>query len=443
METYEQMKDSGYPWMGKIPSHWRDINPKALFTQRKERAREGERQLTASQQYGVLYQDEYMALTGSRVVVVQKDFDILKHVEAGDFVISMRSFQGGLEYSPVSGSISSAYVMLIPNKELVYPPFFKWLLKSSAYIHALQSTTDLVRDGQAMRYSNFAKVRLLVAPIDEQKRMAQFLDSRVAQIDAVLNEARASIEKYKKWKESVIFEKITKGLDPNVTLKESLSPWIGSIPAHWKKLPLKRVVLSRDGGAWGGEPLSDDIDRICMRVADFNFEYGRFRRSNEDEYTKRSYSNSQVEKLTLRQGDILVEKSGGGDKTPVGRAVLFDIDVQALFANFMDRLSIDTNVILPEFFEYFWQAMYYLAITTIYIKQTTGIQNLNISALLEKEIIVFPDIEEQKQIIHFLDDFSENVRSLIDEKTRLISDLEKYKKSIIYEVVTGKRKVEV
>ena len=132
MKKYDRMKDSGYPWMGEIPSHWRDINPKALFTQRKERAKEGERQLTASQQYGVLYQDEYMSLTGSRVVIVQKDFDILKHVEAGDFVISMRSFQGGIEYSPVSGSISSAYVMLIPNKELVYPPFYRWLLKSSA-----------------------------------------------------------------------------------------------------------------------------------------------------------------------------------------------------------------------------------------------------------------------------------------------------------------------
>ena len=70
MKKYDRMKDSGYPWMGEIPSHWRDINPKALFTQRKERAKEGERQLTASQQYGVLYQDEYMSLSGSRIIDV-------------------------------------------------------------------------------------------------------------------------------------------------------------------------------------------------------------------------------------------------------------------------------------------------------------------------------------------------------------------------------------
>ena len=164
-----KMKDSGIEWIGEIPEGWRTINPKALFTQRKDKAQKGERQLTSSQQYGILYQDDYMELTGSKVVTVEKDFDILKHVEAGDFVISMRSFQGGLEYSTKSGAISSAYIMLVPNLELVYPRFYRWLLKSSVYIDALQRTTNMVRDGQAMRYSNFAQVRLFTLPLDEQK----------------------------------------------------------------------------------------------------------------------------------------------------------------------------------------------------------------------------------------------------------------------------------
>lgn len=114
MQKMRKMKNSGIEWIGEIPEGWETINPKALFIQRKDRASKGERQLTSSQQYGILYQDEYMELTGSKVVTVEKDFDILKHVEAGDFVISMRSFQGGLEYSTKSGAISSAYVMLVP-----------------------------------------------------------------------------------------------------------------------------------------------------------------------------------------------------------------------------------------------------------------------------------------------------------------------------------------
>ena len=106
-----KMKDSRVAWLGEIPENWKVVPPKALFRLRKEKAAPGARQLTASQQHGIIYQDDYMALTGSRVVTVEKDFSILKRVEKGDFVISMRSFQGGLEYSENAGSISSAYAL--------------------------------------------------------------------------------------------------------------------------------------------------------------------------------------------------------------------------------------------------------------------------------------------------------------------------------------------
>lgn len=122
------MKASGIAWCPSIPITWNAYSPKALFSLRNQRASEGERQLTASQEYGIIYQDEFMEMTGNKVVTVEKDFSILKHVEPNDFVISMRSFQGGLEYSELSGSISSAYVMLIPNMEKVYPPFIDGFL---------------------------------------------------------------------------------------------------------------------------------------------------------------------------------------------------------------------------------------------------------------------------------------------------------------------------
>ena len=204
-----KMKDSGIEWVEEIPIEWESINPKALFSQRKEKAKPGERQLTASQQFGIVYQDEYMEKTGNKIVTVEKDFDILKHVEAGDFVISMRSFQGGLEYSTKGGSISSAYVMLIPNHELVYPRYYRWLLKSSVYINALQSTTNMVRDGQAMRYSNFAKVRLFAVPIDEQKEIADYLDKKCDEIDKLIEQKELLIEELENYKKSLIFEYVT------------------------------------------------------------------------------------------------------------------------------------------------------------------------------------------------------------------------------------------
>lgn len=204
-----EMKDSGVEWVRKIPKEWESINPKALFSQRKDKALPGERQLTASQQYGVVYQDEYMELTGSKVVTVEKDFDILKHVEAGDFVISMRSFQGGLEYSTNTGSISSAYVMLIPNLEYVFPRYYRWLLKSSIYINALQSTTNMVRDGQAMRFANFIKVRLFSVPLSEQEEIADYLDAKCAELDKLINQKVLFLNELEKYKKSLIFEYVT------------------------------------------------------------------------------------------------------------------------------------------------------------------------------------------------------------------------------------------
>ena len=209
IRSNRKMKDSGIEWIGEIPEEWEDINPKALFTQRKEKAKNGEKQLTASQQHGIIFQDEYMELTGARIVTVQKDFDILKHVEAGDFVISMRSFQGGLEYSTNTGSISSAYVMLIPNLTLVVPKFFKWLLKSELYINALQSTSNLVRDGQAMRYSNFAQIRLLKIPLAEQSEIADYLDKKCSQIDNLISKKEQLITELETYKKSLIYEYVT------------------------------------------------------------------------------------------------------------------------------------------------------------------------------------------------------------------------------------------
>ena len=204
-----EMKDSETPWCPLIPIHWKYANPKALFTQRLDRAYPGDKQLTASQEYGVIYQDEYMELTGTKIVTVMKDFSILKHVEPNDFVISMRSFQGGLEYSERRGSISSAYVMLIPNNEYVYPPFYRWFFKSSKYINAIQSTSNLVRDGQAMRYANFAQVPLFIIPLDEQKQISEYLDEKVRKIDEILKIKKNQLEILAEYKKSLIYEYVT------------------------------------------------------------------------------------------------------------------------------------------------------------------------------------------------------------------------------------------
>lgn len=204
-----EFKNSGYKWIGDIPSHWKMVYAKQLFSQRKDKAFENDEQLTASQKYGIISQNDFMEIEGRQVMQVIKGEEILKHVGKGDFVISMRSFQGGLEYSEISGKISSAYVMLIPNHDLVYDRYYKWLFKCNRYITALQGTSNLIRDGQALRYSNFTQVYLPVLPIDEQKEIADYLDRVCPKIDEEIAKREELLEKIQEYKKSLIYEIVT------------------------------------------------------------------------------------------------------------------------------------------------------------------------------------------------------------------------------------------
>ena len=207
------LKDSGHSWIDRIPEHWNMEYSKQFFALRKEKAKEGDEQLTASQHYGIISQKRFMEIENRRITVVVTGEDILKHVEKGDFVISMRSFQGGIEYSTVEGKISSAYVMLIPDHKFVYDDYFKWLFKSPSYIKALQGTSDLVRDGQALRYSNFAKVYLPNIPLGEQKEIADYLNKRIPIIDSAIEGIKREMRLLDELKRKIIFDAVTGRID--------------------------------------------------------------------------------------------------------------------------------------------------------------------------------------------------------------------------------------
>lgn len=219
-------------------------------------------------------------------------------------------------------------------------------------------------------------------------------------------------------------------------MKDSGVEWIGEIPEHWCVKPQKRVVLQCSGGAWGDDPMNDEHDCFCMRIADFDFAHGRFKNTLTENLTKRNYENSQIERLSLQHGDLLIEKSGGGEKTPVGRSVVFDKDYKALFANFMDRLRCDKEQVNPWFFGYWWRTLYFKNITVPYIKQTTGLQNLDISELLDKEQVLLPPLPEQTAIVAYLDEKCAAIDSIIAEAKATIEEYKAWKTSVIFEAVT-------
>ena len=424
-----KMKDSGIEWIGVIPEGWRTINPKALFTQRKDKAQKGERQLTSSQQYGILYQDDYMELTGSKVVTVEKDFDILKHVEAGDFVISMRSFQGGLEYSTKSGAISSAYVMLVPNLELVYPRFYRWLLKSSVYIDALQRTTNMVRDGQAMRYSNFAQVRLFTLPLDEQKSRADFLDLECSSIDKILFKTRSSIEEYKKLKQAVITQAVTKGVRGEREMKDSGVGWIGAIPKDWEIKRLKSFCTIVDCKNRTPDVFPDGkytvVRTTCIKDCSFSYE-GSYQ-------TDTTNFKAWTLKGQPHKGDIFFTR-----EAPVGEACLVPN---------ADNLCMGQRVMFfrPEDnsdARYIMYSIYGPLVREYIASKNSGstVGHLKLGQVACIPIFYCPPLE-QKEIADYLDAKCAEIAGLIAKKEQLVKELENYKKSLIYEVVTGKREV--
>ena len=219
-------------------------------------------------------------------------------------------------------------------------------------------------------------------------------------------------------------------------MKESGLEWAKEIPEHWNLSRIKFVIETRKGGAWGDEPKNTNVSCICLRIADFDYNKLKFSIKNENEYTYRGYRARTIKQLELKQGDLLIEKSGGGEKTPVGRVVLFDNSFKALFANFMDKLSVNKDIIVPKFLNYWFSSFYQSRINTLYIKQTIGIQNLDLTSMLAKEKVFYPSVNEQQNIANYLDNKCSEIDSLTADIEKQISLLEDYKKSIITEAVT-------
>jgi len=214
--------------------------------------------------------------------------------------------------------------------------------------------------------------------------------------------------------------------------KDSGVEWIGEIPEHWEVGRLKSSIKSCRNGIWGDEPQGDNDDVACIRVADFN------RTNMEIEVTDLTIRNvpaSKQKMYLLKHGDLLIEKSGGGEKQPVGFVTIFNHNIPAVYANFIAKMELVEEKAYSGFYKYVHSAMYSVRLNVRSIKQTTGIQNLDTNYYFE-ESVIYPPLNEQKSIANFLDQKTAEIDGLIADKEKLIELLQEKRQAIITEAVT-------
>ena len=242
-QRYDTYKDSGVQWLGEIPGHWGLIKMKYLFNERSEKNHPDEEPLCATQKYGVIPQKLYISY-GNRVVVVNKGFEQLKFVKVGDFVIHLRSFQGGIEYAYYQGISSAAYTILYPKDE-ANTQYFKHLFKSSKYIELLKTCVTGIREGQNINYPLLSTKQIPLPPHSEQHSIVSYLDDKCGKIDKMLEGKQKQIELLAEMKQRIIADAVTRGLNPDVKMKATNIPWLPEIPEHWELCRLESLFHRR------------------------------------------------------------------------------------------------------------------------------------------------------------------------------------------------------
>lgn len=418
-----KMRDSGIEWIGQIPKGWELRRAKTLFTQRNSKGNGIEVLLSPTQKYGVVPQSQ---LEGVVQVKEDTDLQMFKTVHKGDFVISLRSFQGGFEYSLYEGVCSPAYQVFYPTSPIC-DTYYRYLFKSQSFISKMNNLTVGIREGKNIQYVDFANSQIPVPPLAEQERIAVFLNAECAEIDAVLEKTRASIEEYKKLKQAIITQAVTKGIRGDRPMKDSGIEWIGDIPAEWNKDKVIRVFSVIGSGT---TPKSSDENLFdgntpWIQSGDINGE-NLF-------VTKNCVSNSAIESysaLRVYQAPYLVVAMYGAS---VGNLSLSMIDACVNQA----CCVLKKPTINLKFAFYIFKAVKdYLA------RKAVGGGQPNISQETVKQLwLTIPSADEQIEISNYLDEKCKSVDALIAKKQQYLTEIENYKKSLIYEYVTGKKEV--
>lgn len=412
-----EMKDSGFEWIGEIPVNW-EVDKLKFHLKRNEPRNPGDTVvLSLYRELGVIPKDS----RDDNHNVTSEDTSKYKYVQPGDFVINkMKAWQGSVAVSEYEGIVSPAYFIYKFTDGAFYRRYFHYLLRS-CYKDEFMRLSGGIRVGQwdlpSVALDNTA---VIIPPMKEQKSIAAFLDVKCAEIDALTADIQTQIDILEQYKRSIITEAVTKGLNPDVEMKDSGLKWIGKIPSSWNVMPNKYLMKKKKVicPVYNGENiLSLTMKGVIVRDLDA----GGKMPTSFDGYQQ------------LEPGNLLM--------------CLFDIDVTPRCIGLIKQAGLSSPAYSQFELNGMGNAEYYCYYYTMLDNDKTLLhlaKNLRHS-LTEDQLgaisVIVPPVQEQKIIADFLDAKCEEIDKVIAAKIEQLAIIDEYKKSLIYEYVTGKKEV--
>lgn len=441
MLKMRKMKDSGIEWIGEIPEGW-EISKvsyfyevqlgKMLQPQKKSETDTEEKYLCAANVgKNSLSLDTLKTMWFSQTEKHQfdlKEGDLLV-VEGGD-VASCAIIETPIRNLFFQNALHR--VRPLHNESVAFLRYWLMTAKSYGYIDLICNKATIAHFSK----EKFIALPILVIPQDIQSKIVSFLDLECKQIDDLLSKSRSSIEEYKKLKQAVITQAVTKGVRGEREMKDSGVEWIGEIPKEWRKTQLRHCATIKSGITLGKSYSKDTvlIERPYLRVANVQGGY-----VDLNDLATIQVTPDEDLKYRLHSGDVLMTE--GGDRDKLGRGCVWHGEIEpCLHQNHVFAVQTNETVLLPEFLEYLTASN----VGRSYF-DVTAIKATNLACTSSSKVLAFtiplPPIEEQIEIVSYIKKRSLELNKLIMKKELLVQELERYKKSLIYEVVTGKREV--
>ena len=423
-----EMKDSGIEWIGEIPESWKVSRIKQLFSEVNDRCENGENYtlLSVSEYYGVAPKIE--RISDDDMLTHAETLDGYKICKENDLVINiMLAWKRALGVSEYTGIVSPAYC-IYRAKQNMCAKYFHYLFRTDMYANLFKQYSTGIIDSRLRLYPDkFLALKCQVPPIDTQRRIAAYLDRKCSQIDAIIARQQEVIEKLKAYKLSVITEAVAKGLNPDVPMKDSGVEWIGKIPEHWMMLKLK-YASSILRGKFNHRPRNDpayyDGNHPFVQTGDV---------ARANKYIK-NYSQTLNEKGYAVSKEFPANSICMTIAANVGDVAILTLD--ACFPDSVVGFVPSSNIT--------WNYLYYVltAMKKQFVRNAIISTQLNLNIeIIKEEFIPVAPLRIQKQISKFLDDKCLAIDRTISAKQSVIDKLTNYRKSLIYEVVTGKKEV--